>query len=468
MAEKETVPDAIESAELDELRAENEALRRELESAKDVESVSHHRARNGWAIAIAIIASIVLFVSVPAVWLGRMITDTDVWVSTMAPLAEDPAIQDYVAAQASAAVIAQIDAQTRLQQILPENLQILAAPISQAVESFVTKEATTLVRSDQFAQLWNQVNRAGHTAFVTAMTGGKGSVSVEAGKITLDVGMLADAVKQRLVDAGLELAARIPTGSIDRTVVLYESPALAQMAVLFDAASRLSYLLPILGLGLAALAIGLASDRRRVALWLGAGIFVAGLLPLESIYLAQAAVAGKLSSLAGIPSNAAQNAYSIVFRDLVTAERTMIAVGLVIWLAAIIAGPAKWAVAMRTGLSGGLEGVASHLELGSFGRWVSRRKGGLRWVGLAIAIGILLSLPAPRTVSSVVWLTVFFIVWLLAVELLGAGSPAAAIEGATGEPISEAAEADVGEGESADEPAAALMSASEKDDSERD
>ena len=418
--------DAALQARIQELAAENEALKRQSAQASAAESAHKGRGRNAVAILIALVAAFVLALAVPAVWLNRMVSDTDVYVNTVAPLAEDPDIQKVMATAASDALIEKIDAQNRLEEILPENLQILAVPAGQAVNEFITKQTLSLVQSDQFAKIWETVNRASHKALVTAVTGrDTGAVDVEAGVITLDVGTLVEQVKARLEDAGLGLAAKIPTSGIDKQIVLYESPMLAQMTSVFDLVARIALVLPILGFALLGTSVALAADRRKAVLWLGGAITIAALLPLQALYFSQTYVTQKLYELASIPTPAAQSAFEILFRDLVAADRALVALGIVLWVGAILAGPARWAVAMRSGLSGGLGGVASHLELGRFGVWVRARKRGLRVAGLAVAVVVLLLMPAPRTVGSIVGLAIGYVVWLLLVELFGAEPVAA-------------------------------------------
>jgi len=410
----EVVPSLQERIE--QLEAENSELRKQSE-----EPEARTRGRNAGAITLAIVAALVLALAVPAVWLNRMVTDTDVYVATVAPLAQNPDIQNAVALKASTAIIEKLDAQARIEQLLPDNLKILAAPVGQAVNDLIMDQSLVLVRSDRFATTWEAVNRVSHKALVAALTGrDTGVVGVQAGTITLDIGALADELKSRLEAAGLGFAANIPTSAIDRQVVLYESPMLAQLSSAFDTVSRIALWLPLLGIALVAAAIGLAADRRKAVLWLGGALAIAAMLPLQALYFSQTYVTAQLYDLAAIPTPAAQAAFEIIFRDLIAADRALIALGAVVWLGALVAGPAHWAVAMRTGLSGGLSGVASHLELGGFGEWVRARKSALRIAGLAGALVILVLLPAPRTIASIGWLTLGYLVWLLLVGLFGA------------------------------------------------
>jgi hypothetical protein len=417
-----------------------------------------------------------LAVSVPALWLNRIVFDTDTWVETVAPLAEDPAIQDAVATAASDAIIEQLDAEQRIRDLLPDEFRLdqFAPMLASSVESAVRSQTLKLVQSEQFVTIWTEINRKGHEALIASITGREGIVSVQSGTFTLDTGLLIDEVKTRLEDRGLDFVSRIPTAPLDKTIVLYESDAIAAAGPILDAIQKAAFWLPVLGLALVAGAFGLAGDRRKVALWLGMAVAVLAIMPLQFLYLAQYYAVRQVEELALIPSAAAQNAFAIIFRDLVTADRTLAVLGLVVWFGAVIAGPARWATALRSGLSGGLSSASSHLELGAFGRWVAAHKRGLRGGGFAAAALVLLALPAPRTIGNIVWIAVGVVVWIVAVEFFGAepdvgamtpaeveSPPAAAPEAAVpateaGEPAEVSPQAPAEEGEEEAEPPPAV------------
>jgi len=404
-------------AELERLEAENRSLR----ESTDVEPGASKRARNRWGIALAIVAALLFTVAVPAVWVNRVVMDTDAWVATVAPLASDPAIQDAVAKGASTALIERLDAQKRLESVLPTAFAPIAPVIASSVNGFVRDQATAVVRSDEFSTLWTELNRSGHELIIGSLTGQRdGAVQVEAGTITLDVGMVADKIQERLVDSGLTFLENVPLTRLDRTVTLYQSSALANAAVAIDAMNKAALAIPLVALAMLAAAFGVAADRRKIALYVGGGIVLAGFVPLQALYLSQYYVVNSITALGSLPADAAQSAYQIIFSSLFAAEQTLAVLGLIIWVAAIVAGPARWATALRGGLSGGIAGVASHLELGRFGAWVARRKSGLRTGGFVGAVLLLLALPAPRTITGVLWVVFAVIVWLLLVELLGA------------------------------------------------
>lgn len=415
-----TVPEdaGVLRAEIERLKAENERL-----AAVPSPEERSARARTSWALALTVLAALLFTLAVPALWLNRVVFDTETWVETVAPLAEDPAIQDAVATAASDAIIEQLDAAQRLADLLPDQLDQFAPILASSVESAVRTQAFNIVRSEQFATVWEEINRRGHEALITAITGREGALSIERGTFTLDTGELVDMVRASLEERGLGFVSRIPTGPLDRQVVLYQSDSIAAAGPILDAVQSTAMLLPILAIALAIAAFALAADRRRVALWLGAGTAIGAVLPLQALYLGQYAAVRQVASLTAIPSEAAQSAVDIIFRGLVTADQTLAAFGLVVWFGAILAGPARWAVALRSGMSGGITGASSHLELGLFGEWVAGHKQGMRVAGFIGAAVVLMMLPAPRTISSIVWIAVAVAVWLVAVEFFGSSAP---------------------------------------------
>src|SRR5262249_39702405 len=141
-------------------------------------------------------------------------------------------------------------------------LRGLGPQIDSAVDQAVTKVATRVVRSDVFARVWTDANRAAHKGVVYALTGqGRGAVGISDGSVTLDVGAAVEKVKQELVDAGLSPAARIP--DINKKFVLFQSDKLAKVrngAHLLDLAGNW---LPLVVVFIGACGVLLAHNRRR-------------------------------------------------------------------------------------------------------------------------------------------------------------------------------------------------------------
>jgi hypothetical protein len=392
------------------------------------------RARQRVALSLVgvLVAALLFAFSVPAIWLARMVADTEYYVATVAPLAGDADIQDALADKASTTIISKLDVTGRLRQTLPSALDGIAAPVGTAVDDVVTKQTLAFVRSDRFASTWVAANRTGHAAFAAAVTGRDrgGAVGIQAGTVSLDLTAVADEVKSRLVNSGFGIVADVPTSGLSDHVVLFHSDVLANATTVIRGIIDAAYWLPALAALLAVAGVAVAADRRRAMVWLGGGIAVAGVLPLNAIYVGQYYGTARVAELASISAPAARAAVDIVFRDLVTADRLLALLGLLLWAGAVTLGPSRWAVATRSWLSGGIRGAAAQLDLGPFGTWVATRRATLRSAGLVVAVGLLAVLPPPRTLTQLVWLGVFLLAWLFAVEVVSAS---AAVKEATDE-----------------------------------
>src|SRR5262249_56244690 len=93
------------------------------------------------------------------------------------------------------------------------------------IESFVRTEIRKLVGTEQFAAAWDAANRVGHDALLAVVTGSTvGPVTSSGDTVSVDLGVFLDTVKQKLVDAGFELASRVPSVPVQFTV--FQSPHL--------------------------------------------------------------------------------------------------------------------------------------------------------------------------------------------------------------------------------------------------
>ncbi|MDR3685507.1 MAG: hypothetical protein P4L93_00885 [Coriobacteriia bacterium] len=427
MTEVESHPDAPVVEDADDLQAEVERLRAENQR------LMHGGGATGFwrnlLAGLSIFLGVVLVsAAISAVWLNRTIMDENRWVETMAPLARDVGIQDYVATKATDSLFGAVDIHAyvaKALQPLPAAAQFLATPITDAVQGFVKDAATKFVRSDQFPQLWDKMNRLAHKAFIASVTQTSGGlVNNQAGKVTLDVSVLVDQIKAQLTSSGLGFVNAVPTPSSSREIVLIDSPALAQASAAIQFLNTSAYVLPFAALALLVLGVALAVNRRKAVLWLGIGVVAVTLLPVEAIYFGQFPFAQAALQYAQMPQAVASTAYAIVFRNLIHAEQMFAVVGVVFVIGAMLAGPSAWATALRGGLSHGIDNIGPDWDFGSFGEWVLAHRSGMRAAGLIAAV-VALVIFRVSTVWTIVWLVVAVLVWLGVVQLFGRPRPAA-------------------------------------------
>lgn len=455
-----------ERAELERLRAEVAELRRQQATpappAAEIRSPRHILRRIAVAVLVVLVA-VPAIATVTARFVRGEVLDTDRYVTTVAPLASEPAIRDQIADTVTDEIFARIDVEsltadalTALTDAVPATddaprldraLEGLAPVIARQAEEFVDDTVLTMVSSDQFAELWTQANRAAHTGLVAVVTGDGGPSSLavdESGTVSISLGPMIENVKGRLVDRGFTFAERIP--AIDKQFVLFQSPEAvrAQRAVsLLDNASDI---LPWLTIAVAAAAVVVAPVGRR----LRALAFVGVALAVGMLVLAVALIVARAVYLDDIPPDVLSPDAASVLTDTVLAPlraalRGVAVLGLVIAVGAYLVGGSPSATAVRRGFASGvdsLQRIRGSREPNAVELAVARMRVPLRVAIIAVAALILMFWRYP-TGMVLVWIVLLALLALLLLEIVvrpvrerkepAAGESPAGEEGVTGD-----------------------------------
>jgi hypothetical protein len=439
-----------ERAELERLRAENAALRAQARARQEGATVpdggpaGRQRWRTMVATLLIVVGCVLAPLSAVAVWTRNQVTNTDRYVATVTPLASDPAIQTAITDQITAQVFTYIDvqgltnqaidalAERDLNPALAAQLRALAAPIANGVQSFTRSQVARVVQSDAFADAWVQANRAAHAELVKALTGeGGGTVTVENDTVTVNMAAFIQVVKQRLVDAGFSVAARIP--EVDASFVLFQSKDITRVRAGFNLLNTLGIWLPIIAIVLLVLGVYVAKDHRRALVGAALGVAISmvvlalALTIFRSIYLD--AVPATV-----LPHDAAAVLYDTIVRFLRLGLRTILVLALVVAAGAFLTGQSVTAVRTRQGLAhaiGWLQGGAEQagFSTGPVGAWVYANKRALRIGAVALAALALVFWGRP-TGKVVLGLTLALLVVLAIIEFLGRRPSKAPIEAA--------------------------------------
>jgi hypothetical protein len=427
-----------EQSELERLRVEVASLRSQLrEAGGDGERRQPRQRRQRWRTLVAALLIVVGCVLAPlggvAVWARNQVTNTDRYVATVAPLAEDPAIQRAITDQITAQVFTYIDVQgltTQAVEVLTERgslppqladqLQALAGPIANGVQGFVRSQVARVVQSQAFADAWVQANRLAHQELVAALTGeGGGAITVADDTVSVNLAAFIQTVKTQLVARGFTLAARIP--QVNASFVLFQSSDITRARNAFSLLNTLGVWLPVLALVLLGLGVYVAGDHRRALVGAGVGVAIGmlglalGLAIFRSIYL-DAIPPGVL------PHDAAAVLYDTIVRFLRAGLRTILVLALVVAAGAFLTGTSTTAVRTRhslTGAIGWLQGSATHagLRTGPVGVWVGAHKRALRIGTVAVAALALVFWSRP-TGKVVIGLTLALLAALAVIEFL--------------------------------------------------
>ncbi|THV30843.1 hypothetical protein [Glycomyces paridis] len=421
-------------------RAEREELERLRAQAARSGGVGRGARWTG-AVVLLVLSAVLALLATVTVFARNEILDTDRFVDNMEPLLDDDDVRAAVAARVSTAVTEALDVEALIAEAIdavqtrgaPDVLSRLAGPLASGVDSFIDKQVHTVVYSDQFTELWRQANRTAHAALVAILTGEQGrALAVQGQNLVLDLGPVVERVKDRMVDAGFDLAERIPAVSV--TFTLATSDAFPKLQVATALLNAAAWALPIAALALLAAGVALAPVRRR-GLLLGV-VFTAGamfalwgaLVIGRSVYLA--ALSGSVQS-----PDAAGAVYDALTRYLLAGAQTLAVLALIVALACWLLGPGRAATGTRSLARGARDALArvltrAGLTFGPVGGAVQRFRRPVEF--LAVIVGLLWIVlwrhPGVSGVVTVAIVVAVFVAFVEVVARVGRGAPEAAPE----------------------------------------
>ncbi|MFE6520615.1 hypothetical protein [Streptomyces sp. NPDC057794] len=410
---------ARERDELDDLRQRVNAL----EGGGSSRAARHHPFRSLGSVLLVLLAGLLSLLSVVAVWANSIVQDTDRYVGTVGPLASDPDVQKAVTNRVTDVVLARIDVDALVKELTdaaaqqgvpPRVAQLLGdldGPIESGLKQLVGSTVERVVTSSAFETVWVDANRRAHAALDKALTGRSDSaVELEDNQVVVDLGPIVANVKERLVDAGLKAAEKIPAVRTD--FVVFASEDVGTVKTYVRVLQILGGWLPVITLLVAAAGIYVAFNRRHALIGAALAVFVAMLVLGIGLTVARDVYLDHLPP--GASEAAAGSVYDALVRFLRAGVRALAAVALFTAAGAFLAGPSRIAVLTRTGCRrgiGGLRDVATSagLRLGAAGRFVHRFK---RWIGAAILViaAVVLFTWSYPTTAVVVWTAVITLV----------------------------------------------------------
>lgn len=379
-----------------------------------------------------VVAAVLVPVSIVGAWARVQLVEEDAFVSTLAPLVDDPEVQAMVVDETMSAIADQVDfeavtasvfdgiAELGLPPRAASALGMLSGPAADGLESLVQQTVTRVVASDAFADVWATATRAAHRALTTAATsdGGGLVVRTEDG-VGVQLGAVVERVKQNLVDRGVGAAQLIPT--VDRVVILGDGSNLATLRTAYALAATLGWWLPIITLALLAAGIGIA--RRRSAGVLGAGVaLLLGGGALAVALSVGATAMPVVAADAGISASGLGVVYAQLVASMTQSAVVLAVLGAIIALAGWGAGGSAPARAVRRAVrrvnaAARRRLAALGLDTGAFGRGLARYRVLVRTIIVILAVLWLFALRPLMFGDAVMVLVVCLIgAWIL--ELL--------------------------------------------------
>jgi hypothetical protein len=431
---------ATQREELAALRAENDRLREELESARQTQPIStvtttpkKSVVRTIVAIPLILIGALLAPIAITAAWAATEVSNTDRFVGDLAPLASNPAVQAYVSAAVSTAIEERIDIDGLTDQaftgianingvppVAAQALKGLAPAAANGLKSLLAQQVSKMVHSKQFAEIWKKTLTASHTQLNNILNNDqRGAIVIsDSGKVGIQLAPVVAAVKKQLVAQNFPLASSIP--AVNATIEVGTVANINQIRTSYQALLVLAAVLP--WVSIAFLVIGILVARRRPRALVGAGILliVFNLILVVGIAIARV-VLGNAAARAGVPHAVTDTVMTALVNTVTSSGIAVIVLGLALLLVGLGTGTSSQAIAVREVTSNGF-GRANlflerhHLTSASFGRLIYQIRIPIRIVVVALAI-LVLFLQRPLT-SGVVALTVILSVAVIALAAL--------------------------------------------------
>lgn len=310
----------MDTEDVQALRAQNEALKRELDSVRSIRRERWRRAVSG---VLTVLAALATALALTTVWSVRTLTDTDLFVDRVAPILEDQEVADAIGTAAAAELVSAIDLEQRLTDQLPAELGVLAAPITSAAQGLLADGVSTLAQTPAVQSAWEASLAAGHRLTIRILSGSDAAaVQNVDGTVVLDLTPIINEILaqgESFVSGVLDRDVTAPEVTGDDVdaivaaleeqlgedlpadfgqVVLFQADNLAAAQQAYQVVRALGWLAPLTALVIVVLALAVSTQRLRTAMWIAIGVTVVmlllalGLQPLKSSILDAAADQG--------------------------------------------------------------------------------------------------------------------------------------------------------------------------------
>jgi hypothetical protein len=296
------------------------------------------------SLALVVIASLITFVAIFSIWANRQALNTDNWVNTSGRLLANKKVEERLADYLGQQVAENVNVKGELEAVLPPRLDPLAAAAAGGINQLTPRIAERALESPKLQALWATANRLAHERLLEVLEGGGSTVSTENGEVTLDLKPLVSQIGSEL-GVGAGLAEKLPADAGKLTILKSDQLEAAQKGA--NLVRELPIFLTLLALILFAVAIWIAGPARRRALRsVGFGFIIAGLLVLILRKLGGNVLVD--SVVANPTAKPAFHAvWDIATSLLATVATSALALGILVVIAAWLAGPTRIAVRLR-------------------------------------------------------------------------------------------------------------------------
>jgi hypothetical protein len=294
-----------------------------------------------------VLATLLLPLGMVGFWGQRTLTDTQRFVETVGPLGSDPMIIQSIAESVTLALTSNVDLEAEVKNALPPAAAPLAGPIAASIPTFIDQATVKLLSTDQFQQLWTRAVGSLQEAIIVVLEGDNtGAVKESNGQIVLDLSVVIEQVKERLVANGLSAIENVPVPpAADTQIVLLNNSQVDQARAVYRITVPAAQLLIVFVALLFVAAILLARRRPRMIAIVGIGVLIGAGLMRALLAIAPEALT---NTFIGTPWEAS---IAVFFNTLtvylVNTSSLIVLLGLILLIVGWVFSGHKYAVALR-------------------------------------------------------------------------------------------------------------------------
>jgi hypothetical protein len=423
----------------EKLRAERDALEKRVEKLED-RPARRRKVRVVFTAILLILAVLCFTVAVPGLWARRTVFNTDRYVETVAPLASDPAVQEFLARTITEEAFTALDVENRLREVLQQRdprLAFVAAPLADGLRGVVQSQLEKIFASDAFQQTWESLNRTVQAQIIAVLANESSTLQIVDNAVVLNVLPLINEGLQSISGTVSDLIGHtvtLPTITGDEvpsqardalqnalgvtlptdfgSIVLFRSDSISFVQDMVNLAQRAIVALAILFLLFAGIALWVSPHRRRTLLQLATALLAILIIERRLAIWQSNSFINKV-----VPENqaAARAVVDRVLGSLLLYTAWFLAIAVIVLVIALITGPYPWAVKLRGWTvdvwHAGVTAVRGH-ESSETVTWVTAHRDPLM-VGGAVVAALLLFFG-----NLSLWWFLFFAIVIGAYELV--------------------------------------------------
>ncbi|HMD45655.1 MAG TPA: hypothetical protein VKG43_05825 [Acidimicrobiales bacterium] len=343
-------------------------------------TVRRHLVRRTVAWILVVLVSILVPLSVVTVWAVRTVTNTDRYVATIGPVAQQKVVTDYIALEITNKLFDSLNVQKSIENVLPKKASAIAAPVTTQLKGFTNTRVSELLHSQYFATFWNNANRKLHATLVDYLTGKKVPAVTRLKSVGVDLTPVVDKAVKKLDAKGVTFFDPLQN-KLHHALqfTLLDQQQVKKVQTLFRAVKSLGWLLPLITLILLIIAVAVAVDRRKTLLRAAVGSAIA-IVVFIAVFLV-----GKTYFInhAKAPSDVTDALWSTVTRFLHDGLVITLIVAVVLAIILWFIGPSRPAVWLRHQIAQGARWLWRHA--GTAASWCDGHQAAVRLTGIVIA-----------------------------------------------------------------------------------